>query len=107
VHLGGHDLAGKDTSSDRHHAGEGALLVNVRALDRGPGRAEAQTNVLVPSPATGVLAGASDLVVLEDVRLPSVLVLRTASMSRRKSIAYLLLESAFRLDTEFQLAGRQ
>ena len=52
VHLGGPDSAGKDTATDRDHTSEGALLVNVRALDGSLGRAEAQTNVLVPSAAT-------------------------------------------------------
>lgn len=69
MHLGGDDSASEDTSTDRHEAGEGALLVDVRALNRGLGRTEAQTNVLVPSPVASVLAGSADLVVQEDVRL--------------------------------------
>lgn len=69
VHLGGHDGAGEDTATDGDHAGEGALLVDVVTLDGVLGRAEAQTNVLVPSPGAGVLARSADLVVKEDVRL--------------------------------------
>jgi hypothetical protein len=69
VHLGRHDGAGEDTATDGDHAGEGALLVDVRALNGRLGRAEAQTNILIPSPATGVLARSADLVVQEDVRL--------------------------------------
>jgi hypothetical protein len=69
VHLGGHDSSSKDTATDRDHAGEWALLVDVGTLNGGLGRTEAQTNVLVPSPVAGVLAGSADLVVEEDVRL--------------------------------------
>ena len=69
VHLGGDDSAGKDTATDRDEAGEGALLVNVGALDGGLGRAEAQTNFLIPSPVPGVLARSADLVIEENVRL--------------------------------------
>jgi hypothetical protein len=69
VHLGRHDGAGEDTATDGDHAGERALLVDVRALNGRLGRAEAQTNILIPSPATGVLARSADLVVQEDVRL--------------------------------------
>jgi len=69
VHLGGHDSSGKDTATDGDHAGEWALLVDVGTLNGGLGRTEAQTNVLVPSPGAGVLAGSADLVVEEDVRL--------------------------------------
>jgi hypothetical protein len=69
VHLGGDDSAGEDTATDGDEAGEGALLVDVGALDGGLGRAEAQTNVLIPSPVAGVLARSTDLVVQEDVRL--------------------------------------
>jgi hypothetical protein len=69
VHLGGHDGTGEDTATDGDHAGERALLVDVGTLNGGLGRAEAQTNVLVPSPVAGVLARSSDLVVKEDVRL--------------------------------------
>lgn len=69
MHLGGHDSSGKDTSADGHEAGEGALLVDVRALNGSLGRAEAQTDILIPSPVAGVLARSADLVVEEDVRL--------------------------------------
>lgn len=69
VHLGGDDSAGQDTATDGDHSGEGALLVDVGALNGGLGRAEAQTNILIPSPGAGVLAGTSGLVVQEDVRL--------------------------------------
>jgi hypothetical protein len=97
VHLGGHDGAGKDTATNGDHAGEWALLVDVGTLNGVLGRAEAQTDVLVPSPVAGVLARSTDLVVQEDVRL-----------SRRISIVklivavvlpYLLLVSALGLDT--------
>lgn len=100
VHLGGHDGAGEDTTADRDHAGEWALLVDVGAVNGVLGRAEAQTNVLVPSLVASVLARSADLVVQEDVRL-----------SRRISIVesivaqdelYLLLVSALRLDTNLQ-----
>jgi hypothetical protein len=80
VHLGGHDGAGKDTATDGDHAGERALLVDVGTLNGGLGRAEAQTDLLVPSPVAGVLARSTDLVVQEDVRL-----------SRRISIAVYVL----------------
>lgn len=69
VHLGGNDSAGQDTATDGDHAGERALLVDVGALNGGLGRTEAQTNILIPSPGAGVLAGTSGLVVQEDVRL--------------------------------------
>lgn len=69
VHLGGHDGSGKDTATDGDQAGERALLVDVVALNGVLGCAEAQTNILDPSPAAGVLAGSADLVVQEDVRL--------------------------------------
>jgi hypothetical protein len=69
VHLGGHDGSGENAAADGDKAGEGALLVNVGALNGGLGRAEAQSDLLVPSPVAGVLAGTTDLVVLEDVRL--------------------------------------
>lgn len=80
VHLGGHDGAGKDTATDGDHAGEWALLVDVGTLNGSLGRAEAQTDVLVPSPVAGVLARSTDLVVQEDVRL-----------SRRISILYVVV----------------
>jgi hypothetical protein len=69
VHLGGHDGTGEDTTADRDHAGEWALLVDVGTLNGVLGRTEAQTNILIPSPVAGVLARSTDLVVQEDVRL--------------------------------------
>jgi hypothetical protein len=69
VHLGGDDGACEDTAADRDHAGEGALLVDIGALNCRLGRTEPQTNVLVPSPVAGALARSTDLVVQEDVRL--------------------------------------
>lgn len=69
MHLGGHDGTGEDTATDGDHAGEGALLVDVGALNGGLGGTETQTDILVPSPGAGVLAGTTSLVVQEDVRL--------------------------------------
>jgi len=69
VHLGGDDSAGQDTATDRDHTGEGALLVDVGALNGGLGRAVAQTNILMPSLGSSVLLGTSGLVIQEDVRL--------------------------------------
>ena len=77
VHLGGHDGAGEDTATDGDHAGERALLVDVGALNGGLGGTETQTDVLVPSPGAGVLAGTAGLVVLEDVRLSQRISIRT------------------------------
>ena len=74
MHLGGDDGAGQDTATDRDHTSEGALLVDVRALDGRLGGAETQTNLLMPSLVAGVLAGSGDLVVKEDVRLREELV---------------------------------
>jgi hypothetical protein len=74
VHLGGLYHAGQDTATDGHHSGEGALLVDVRALNGRLGGAETQTNLLMPSLVAGVLAGSSNLVVEEDVRLREELV---------------------------------
>lgn len=107
MHLGGDDSAGQDTATNRDHTGEGALLVDVGALNGGLGRAEAQTNILIPSPSAGVLAGTGGLVVQEDVRLHI-----CVSISRfcwtcdsvRRVLSYLLLESALGLDTVFQSA---
>jgi hypothetical protein len=69
VHLSGHNGTGKDTATDGDHAGEWALLVDVGTLNGVLGGTETQTDVLVPSPVAGVLAGSADLVVQEDVRL--------------------------------------
>lgn len=78
VHLGGHNSAGQDTSTDGDETGEGALLVDVLALNGSLGGTEAQTDILVP-PAT-TLAGTLGLALGDkrDMRL--------------------LLESALRLD---------
>lgn len=78
VHLGGHDGTGEDTATDGDHAGERALLVDVGTLNGGLGRAEAQTNILIPSPGAGVLARAAGLVVQEDVRLSRRISIETA-----------------------------
>ena len=69
MHLGGHDGAGEDTATDGDHASERALLVDIGTLNGVLGRAEAQTDILIPSPGPGVLARSADLVVEEDVRL--------------------------------------
>jgi hypothetical protein len=71
VHLGGDDGAGQDTATDRDLADEGALLVDVVAVNGGLGGLETQTDVLVPSAAVLASAGSlADLLgVLEDVRL--------------------------------------
>jgi hypothetical protein len=98
VHLGGHDGAGEDTATDGDHAGERALLVDVGALNGSLGGTETQTDVLVPSPGAGVLAGTAGLVVLEDVRLSQRISIRTRC-GCRGGLQYLLLESALRLDT--------
>lgn len=55
VHLGRLDDAREDTAADGHVTGEGAFLVDVRALDGLLGGLEAQADVLVP--AETVLAG--------------------------------------------------
>ena len=71
VHLGGDDGSGQDTAADRDLADEGALLVDVGAVNGGLGGLETQTDVLVPSAAVLASAGGlADLLgVLEDVRL--------------------------------------
>lgn len=71
VHLGGNDGAGQDTATDGDGAGEGALLVDVAALNGSLGGTETQTNVLVPSSSTLARSGALGLGlgVQEDVRL--------------------------------------
>jgi hypothetical protein len=61
VHLGRDDGSGQDTAADRDLADEGALLVDVGAVNGGLGGLETQTDFLVPSAAL--------LGVLEDVRL--------------------------------------
>lgn len=71
VHLGGNDGAGQDTATDGDETGEGALLVDVAALNGGLGGSETQTNILIPSSATLARSAGlgSGLRVLEDVRL--------------------------------------
>lgn len=71
VHLGGNDGTGQDTATDRDETSEGALLVDVAALNGGLGGSETQTDVLVPSSATLARSGGLGLGlrVLEDVRL--------------------------------------
>jgi hypothetical protein len=90
VHLGGHDGTGEDTATDGDHASEWALLVDVGTLNGVLGGTETQTNVLVPSPVAGVLAGSADLVVQEDVRL-----------SRRISIEKALYRGGWKSSTCF------
>jgi hypothetical protein len=108
VHLGGHDGAGEDTAADRDHAGERALLVDVGAVNGRLGRAEAQTDILVPSPGARVLARAASLVVQEDVRLSQRISIEAAGSECETAAGgrmYLLLESALRLDTAAELAS--
>lgn len=47
VHFGGRNYTLDDSSTDGNIAGEGALLINVLALDGGSGGLESQANVLV------------------------------------------------------------
>lgn len=49
LHLGGDDQTLQDAATDGHIAGEGALLVNIGAIDGLLGGLETQTNVLVVS----------------------------------------------------------
>ena len=86
MHLGGHDSSGKDTATDGDHAGEGALLVDVGALNGGLGGTETQTDILVPSPGAGVLAGTTSLVVQEDVRLSQRISIRSRCVYRGRSV---------------------
>jgi hypothetical protein len=81
VHLGGHDGTGEDTATDGDHAGERALLVDVGTLNGVLGRAEAQTDILIPSPGPGVLARSADLVVEEDVRLSRLVSLEVSTVA--------------------------
>jgi len=71
VHLGGDDGTGEDTAADRDLASEGALLVDILALNGGLGGPEAQTNLLVPSPTALARPGRLELslAVEENVRL--------------------------------------
>lgn len=86
MHLGGHDGTGEDTATDGDHAGERALLVDVGALNGGLGGTETQTDILVPSPGAGVLAGTTSLVVLEDVRLSQRISIRSWWFCRSRSV---------------------
>ena len=52
VHLCALDLTAENTTADRHITGEGALLVDVVALDRFLRGLETEANGLVPSVAT-------------------------------------------------------
>jgi len=106
VHLGGDDGAGQDTATDRDHTSEGALLVDVRALNGVLGRAETQTDLLVPSLGPGVLLGARSLVVVEDVRLFERVSIAHYEfcVAAGEVLPYLLLESALRLDTVFSIS---
>lgn len=66
LHLGGDDNALEDTSTDGNISGEGALLVDVIALNGGGGSADAKTDVtgethgLLASVADGTLASDKD-----------------------------------------------
>jgi hypothetical protein len=64
-HLGGNDNTLNDLASDGDVAGEGALLVDVLALNGGGGGLEAQTDVLVVSNTLGRLLGEEILGVQE------------------------------------------
>ena len=61
VHLGGNDGARQDTATDRDLAGEGALLVDVVALNRRLGRAETETDLLVVPASVLAWPGSLDL----------------------------------------------
>lgn len=104
MHLGGDNGAGEDTATDADHTSEGAFLVDIGALNGGLGRTEAQTNILVPSPVASVLARSTDLVVQEDVRLNARISIANDLRRNGCGWQYLLLESALRLDSVFQLA---
>jgi len=84
VHLGRDDGAGEDTATDRDQTSEGALLVDVVALNGGLGRPEAQADVLVPSPAS----------------LSDSLALAALALGVEENV-WLLLESALALDGQF------
>jgi len=66
-HLGRNDLASEDTTADGDFSSEGALFVNVGAVD-GFGRGlEAQTNIFVPSLVFGThFSTAANLGIVED-----------------------------------------
>ena len=62
------------------------MHTDVGALNGGLGGTETQTNVLVPSPVAGVLAGSADLVVEEDVRLSQRISIRSRCVYRGRSV---------------------
>ena len=64
LHLGGDDDALEDTAADGDVAGEGALLVNVVALDGGGGGLDAKTNGT--DEAHGLLTSVADLALAGD-----------------------------------------
>ena len=79
VHFGGVDLAGQDSTTDGNITSEGALLVDVVALNGFLGGSETETDRLVPSVATltGLLAALfGDLLVSVDSKWKKLLVKR-------------------------------
>ena len=65
LHLGGDDESLQDLASDGNVTGEGALLVDVVALDRGIGGLDTKADILNPAhrlhlPGVGALAGDED-----------------------------------------------
>jgi len=71
VHLGGDNGTAQDTSTDGDETSERAFLVNIGALNGGLGGLEAQSNILVPSPARLSYSALrwADLLSCEDMRL--------------------------------------
>ena len=71
LHLGGLDHARDQLTPDVDAASPRALLVDVRALDSGPRRLDAQTNLLVVAglPDTRLLGAKHALFALEDAVL--------------------------------------
>eukprot|EP01084_Bolivina_argentea_P261752 442478_1 len=69
LHLLGLDLGADDAATDGHVTGEGALLVDVLALDGSLGGLEAQTDVLPVADATGLVGVLGGLDVLVDTGL--------------------------------------
>lgn len=68
LHLGGDDLTSEDAATDGDITGEGALLVDVVALNGLLGGLEAKTDLLVPAVVLDRLL-AGNLGVLEDTLL--------------------------------------
>lgn len=68
LHLGGDDLTSEDATTDGDITGEGALLVDVLALNGLLGGLEAKTDLLVPAVVLDRLL-AGNLGVLEDTLL--------------------------------------